>query len=208
MGDYPESENGVHKGGVQSVTHGLAHAMARRDDIECHVVSTIPPKGSVTYRRAGNLHVHYVRRLPIPRLASCKLHDVPELVRVVRAINPDVVHGQGQDCHGLAALRAGFPTVITSHGVTFVECQALKRHRFDLLGAWKVRTLIGWEREVFAGANEMIVISRYLPEVYGSMLRARTSFIENPISPSFYSLHRTPVLGRLLFVGTVVPRKC
>jgi glycosyltransferase involved in cell wall biosynthesis len=207
LGDYPISEGAIHEGGVQSVTHSLAHALARRDDIECHLVSAM--RGATTdYRRAGNLHVHYVRRLPLPRLLTCKIHDIPALVRVIGAIKPDVVHGQGQDRHGLAALRSGYPAVVTSHGVTFVESKFLKRHRLDLVGDMKMRMLIGWEREVFARAKEMIVISSYLSQIYGPMLRARTTLIDNPINPGFFALARAPVPGRLLFVGTVVPRKC
>ena len=207
VGNYPTSEDAIHEGGVQSVTHTLAHALARRDDIECHVVSAM--RGSMnSYRRAGNLQVHFIKRLPLPRLVTCKMHDVPSLVRVIRAIKPDIVHGQEVDRHGLAALQTGYPAVITPHGVTFVECQPLKRHSLDLIGAIKIRMLIGWEREVFARAKEMIIISRYLPQIYGSMLQARIAFIENPINRGFFSLVRAPVPGRLLFVGTVVPRKC
>ncbi len=152
--------------------------------------------------------MHYVKRLPLPRLLTCKIHDIPALVRVVRAINPDVVHGQGQDRHGLAALRSGYPAVVTSHGVAFVESQQQKRHRLDLVGDMKMRMLTGWEREVFSRAKEMIVISRYLPQIYGPMLRAHTTFIDNPINPGFFALARAPIPGRLLFVGAVVPRKC
>ena len=207
LGEYPVHEGGIHEGGVQSVTYHLAHALARRDDVECHVVAAM--SGAVTdYRREGNLHVHYVKRLPLPKLLTCKVHDIPALKRIVEAIDPDVVHGQEQDRHGLAALRSGYPAVVTPHGVTFIESRLLKRNRFDLLGEIKVRMLVGWEREVFARAAEMIVISRYLPQIYGAMLQAHISFIDNPIDADFFSLARAPVPGRLLFVGTVVPRKC
>lgn len=206
VGDYPCGEDTI-QGGIQSVTHNLAQALARRDDIECHLVAAMHG-AAADYHRTGNLHVHFVSRLPLPRLLTCKMRDVPSLVRVIRGIKPDVVHGQGQDRHGLAALRAGFPNVITTHGVTFVESRLLKRHRLDLIGAMKARMLVGWEREVFAHAKEMIMISRYLPNIYGPMLRARTTFIDNPIDPAFFSLARSPVPGRLLFVGSVVPRKC
>jgi glycosyltransferase involved in cell wall biosynthesis len=207
VGDFPAGEDGVPEGGVQSVTHSLAHALARRVDVECHVVCATH-RSTADYRTVGRLHVHYVKRLPLPKLVTCKLHDVPALASVIRDIRPDVVHGQGVDRHGLAALRSGYPTVITPHGVVFVESRALKRHRFDLLGGAKVRILTGWEREVFARAKDMIMISRYLPRIYGPMCQASSTFIDNPINPGYFSLTRSPVPGRLLFAGTVVPRKC
>lgn len=207
VGDYPTDEDGVVQGGVQSVTHALAHALARRPDVECHVVSAVlnPP---TAHRKVGPLHVHYISRLPLPQTVTCRLSDSPALSRVVRAIQPDVVHGQGQDRHALGALNAGCPTVITPHGVLFIESRLLRRNAWDLIGAAKIRLINGWEREVFGRAGHMILISRYLTEVYGGMLTAPSTFIDNPINRLYFDLPRAPEAGRLLFAGTVVPRKC
>ena len=207
VGDYPPAEDAIHEGGIQSVTFALAHALARRTDIECHVICSTRD-ARTRYRRVGELHVHYAPRLPLPRLVTCRIHDVPSLVPVIRSINPDIVHGQGQDRHSLAALRAGLPTVITPHGVFFIESRMLQRNRFDLLGMLKKRLVNSMEEEVFRRASDMVIISRYLPEIYGPMLSARPHFIENPINEEFFHVPRTPQPGRLLFVGTVVPRKC
>ncbi len=206
LGEYPVREDAIHGGGVQSVTHTLAHALARRADIECHVVcATRDPHES--YRRVGALHVHFVKRPPLPRLATCRAYDVPRLLAAVRAIDPDVVHGQGQDRHGLAAVRSGRPVVVTPHGVIFVESALYKRHALDPIGAVRKYLLDRTEREVFQRSPDMIIISRYLPSVYGSLLTGRTHFIENPIEQRFFELERRPERGRLLFAGTVVPRK-
>ena len=67
VGDYPVSEESIQEGGIQSVTYALAHALARRADIECHVITAM--KGATTeYRRIGELHVHYLRRSNIRHL--------------------------------------------------------------------------------------------------------------------------------------------
>jgi glycosyltransferase involved in cell wall biosynthesis len=206
VGEYPISEESIQEGGIQSVTYALAHALARRPDVECHVIAAM--SGATTkYRRVGALQVHYVRRLNLPRLVSQRVHDVPALVRLIRSINPDVVHGEGQDRQALAALGAGFPTVITPHGVLFIESRMMRRHALDIAGALKQYLINDMEREVFKRARDMIIISRYLPQIYGTMLQAHTHFIENPIGQEFFQLPRSPEAGRLLFVGTVVPRK-
>jgi len=206
VGEYPISEEAIQEGGIQSVTYALAHALARRPDVECHVIAAM--NGATTkYRRVGELQVHYVRRLNLPRLVTQRIHDVPALVRLIRSINPDIVHGEGQDRQALAALGAGFPTVITPHGVLFIESRMMRRHALDVAGALKRYLINDMEREVFRRARDMIIISRYLPQIYGTMLQARTHFIENPIDQEFFQLPRSPEAGRLLFVGTVVPRK-
>jgi glycosyltransferase involved in cell wall biosynthesis len=210
VGEYPITEESIQEGGVQSVTYALAHALARRQDIECHVIAAM--KGATTkYRRIGELHVHYIRRLNLRHLVSVALRilEVPALARLIRSIKPDIVHGQGQDRHALAALGAGFPAAITPHGVAFVESRMLRRHRLDFAGYLRLRQYLvnSTEREVFRRARDMIIISRYLPQIYGTLLRARQHFIENPIGQEFFNLSRSPEPGRLLFVGTVVPRK-
>lgn len=206
VGEYPVDEDAIHEGGIQSVTHGLAHALARRPEIECHVACAARAPRTL-YRQLDRLHVHFVPRLPLPRLATNRLHDVPRLVRLLRRLAPDVVHGQGQDRHGLASVRAGLPSVVTPHGVVFVESALLRRHALDLPGALRKWLLDRTEREVFRRARDMIIISPYLPKIYGPLLSARPHLIENPIDPAFFDLRREPVAGRILFAGTVVPRK-
>lgn len=207
VGTYPIDEDRSVQGGIQSVTRELAHALARRPDVECHVVSmSIEPQ--THYRRVGDLHVHYVRQARRFGSVTSRLFDRPALSRAVRALQPDIVHGQGQDRHSLGALAAGYPTIVTPHGVLFIENRAFRRHRFDLVGRLKVALLDAAERDVFRLADHMILISRYLPETYGSMLRAPSTFIDNPINPRYFDIARAPEPGRLLFVGSIVPRKC
>ncbi len=210
VGEYPITEESIQEGGVQSVTHALAHALARRPDIECHVIAAMKD-ATTKYRRIGELHVHYIRRLNIRHLVSVTLRmlDVPALVRLIRSINPDVVHGENQDRHALAALGAGFPTVITPHGVVFIETRMMARHWLDIAGYLRFRQYLvnEMEREVFRRARDMIITSRYLPQIYGPMLQAHQHFIDNPIGQEFFQVLRSPEPGRLLFVGTVVPRK-
>ena len=206
VGEYPVAEGAILEGGVQSVTYALAHALAGRPDIDCHVVAAMN-NAPTTYRQIGALHVHYVRRLNLPRLVTLRTNDVPRLIPVIRSIKPDVVHGQGQDRHALGALGSKLPCVITPHGVLFIESRLLQKSRWDALGVLKRRTVTQMEQEVFRRAQDMIIISRYLPRVYGTMLTARSYFIENPISDEYFHVQRAPEPGRMLFVGTVVPRK-
>ncbi len=202
LSDYPLTEDGTQTGGVISVTYALAHALARRDDIECHVVASADGV-TETYRQVGDLHVHFAKRLALPRLLTDHLYDVPKLRRIIREIDPDIVHGEGQDRHGLAAVASGYPNVVTPHGVAFIEAGLQK----GFLGPLKGWLMARNERLVFENSKDLIIISRYLPQIYGDLLQSNTHFIENPIDPAFFTLKREAVPTRLLFVGTVVPRK-
>jgi glycosyltransferase involved in cell wall biosynthesis len=206
VGDYPVNGGAAPQNGVQSVTHTLAHALAARADVECHVVSAMND-ATTSYRQVGALHVHYVKRPNLPRLVTLRINDVPRLRAVIRSIKPDVVHGQGQDRHALGALGSRFPSVITPHGVLFIEGRLLQKNQWDVLGALRRRGVTNMEREVFRRSRDMIIISRYLPQVYGSLLTARSHFIENPINDEYFRIRRAPEPGRTLFIGTVVPRK-
>lgn len=207
VGTYPVGEDVPVQGGIQSVTRELAHALARRPDVECHVVAAaIRPQTG--YRRVGNLHVHYVQQARRFGSITTRLLDRPALARAVRAIAPDIVHGQGQDRHSLGAIAAGRPTVVTPHGVLFIENEEHRRGRWDLLGATKIALQNAAEREVFRRAHHMIMISPYLRQTCGAMLVAPTTGIDNPIDSRYFALDRRPEPGRLLFVGSIVPRKC
>jgi glycosyltransferase involved in cell wall biosynthesis len=132
---------------------------------------------------------------------------VPALLRKIEEIEPDVVHGQAQDRHGLAAVLCGRPHVVTPHGVGHIESTLKIRGWYDFPARRRKRKMDGTEREIFERAGDMIIISRYLVAVYADMLTATPHLIENPIDPNFFDVERKPEPGRLLFVGTVVPRK-
>jgi glycosyltransferase involved in cell wall biosynthesis len=205
LSDYPLDE-AIAEGGIQSVAQALAQAMARHDDIECHIVCSA--RGAREgYQRHGQLHVHYIPRPPLPQLLTERLLDVRRLLGAVNAISPHIVHGEGQERHGLAAVRSGRQHVVAPHGVVVRESTLKSGSRPNLKGLLRKSLMDRTELEVFRRARNMIILSEYLPHVYGDMLSSRIEFIENPIAPEFFDLKNSREAGRFLFVGTVVARK-
>jgi glycosyltransferase involved in cell wall biosynthesis len=203
-GEYPTRPGDLRGGGVQAVTAYLAQALARRGDVELHVVASVREPPAVEVELDGYV-VHYVARPPLPRLLTCYPYDVPRLVRRIRRLEPDIVHGQGQTRHGLAAVRCGLPHVVTPHGVLFVESRLLRTSPAGYLKSW---LLDGQERDLFRRARDIILISRYLESVYGALLRGKQlHFVENPVDEAFFGLRRDPDPHELLFVGGVMARK-
>lgn len=130
--------------------------------------------------------------------------------RAVRSIAPDVVHVQGQNHVAPAALAAGFPTVVTLHGILYREqhisdptASRGTRLRARLRNGLNAR----FERTTLRRARHLIIISPYVLKAVDHLTRAATHMIPNPIDADFYAIPRRPVPGRVLFVGVVGARK-
>jgi glycosyltransferase involved in cell wall biosynthesis len=79
-------------------------------------------------------------RLPYPNLTprhiTFQLYNQARLTKVVRAINPDVIHGQsGSSFPAIATLKKIAPTVITYHGSPAVQ-HALALKSINKGGSW------------------------------------------------------------------------
>jgi glycosyltransferase involved in cell wall biosynthesis len=86
------------------------------DQVDVHVVSCIRRPLPAPAILSGNIHYHAV-----PVSGGYRRTLFTEAVRrtraVIRKIDPDIVHGQGnEDYPGLCAVFSGFPNVVTVHG--------------------------------------------------------------------------------------------
>jgi glycosyltransferase involved in cell wall biosynthesis len=143
------------------------------------------------------------RRLPY-------VHEHRAVARRLRAIAPDVVHVQGQNVLGPAALSAGLPTVVTLHGILYRE-QHIGDATASALSRLKARARNGlnarFEATTLKRARHLVIISPYVLDAVRHMTSAEAHMIPNPIDDDFYALERRPVDDRVLFVGVVGARK-
>jgi glycosyltransferase involved in cell wall biosynthesis len=106
--------------------------------------------------------------------------------------------------HAYVAVRSGYPSLITVHGV--------QREDFKYLWGWQHK-LHGWLQGVLiegycvAHARHAIVISPYLVQALPALQRATLHPIPNPVPDSYF--HLTPETDplRILYAGVIVPRK-
>lgn len=132
------------------------------------------------------------------------------VVRALRDIAPDVVHVQGQNHIGPAALAAGLPTVVTLHGILYREQHIVDptaSRASQIRGRLRNGLNARFERYTLAHARHLVIISPYVLEAVEHLTTARIHMIPNPIEDGFFTLPRDPVPGRVLFVGVVGPRK-
>ena len=190
-------------GGVQAVTSYLVDAISRFSDIELHVLRFRAGLSQVSEIKGPGYVLH---TLPISRLGTLNGYrsDQSVLDQCLRSIRPDVVHSQGGGHLGILAMRAGYPVVVTIHGILAREAQferGLRRQLRIRFQAWLE------EHHCIQRGQHTILISPYVGELLGSKLAGQRYLIPNPVDSAFFELARREVPGTVLFAGRLNARK-
>ena len=177
------------------------------DKAEVHVISCLqkaPP--SSPRKLAENIYYH---GLHVPNIGWMKTGYqgcIRAVRKVLRTIEPDIVHGQGteRDC-GMCAAFSGYPNVLTIHGVMSVIHELTKGTASGYY--WLAKHL---EALALRRSCGVITISPYVEKLV-SQFNGRTWFIPNAVQSLFFTPstrceHRTghPML---INVGVVSRRK-
>lgn len=107
----------------------LSNALARRSDVELHLVVDSSRVASCQQVRKGGIVFHVVKTgiplldrnfpswLPLDVLSGFR-PDIFRLLREVREIKPDIVHAHGTEAaYALTAVKSGIPCLISMQGV-------------------------------------------------------------------------------------------
>jgi glycosyltransferase involved in cell wall biosynthesis len=202
IADHPDVGSPI-DGGVQAVTSYLVDALSSLDEVELHVISF-----RIGLRRSlVKEHQHYVHHLlPFGDLGAITgfARDQSTLNRLLAEIRPNVVHSQGAGHHGILAIRCGYPSVMTIHGIHSQEAAYLSGLRR------RIRTkLQGWmtERYCIRQTSHTILISPYVAEYYGNSLSGEHYLIPNPIDEKLFNVERHECPSRILFLGRLYALK-
>lgn len=209
VGSFPLDSNRI-EGGVQSAFAYLVNGLRQIDDLEIHILTF----GGRSLKGADQLEQDGVtiHLLPLfPRFEMAKNFRTYQTVlnEKLAQIRPSVVHAQDATDHAYVALRSGYPTVVTVHGV--------RREDGKYVGSWRVRLrnyvyslLI--ERSIMRKTHHLIAISRYVTAYYTKLLRPNVQvyYVPNAIDASFFDLAKSANGSdsqTILFAGRVIPRK-
>ena len=201
VGNYPAQPDKIH-GGVEAVTRYLSQALQTVDDIELDVVTLLPPGQPDRTASHGRVRVHYLERSTLPSYLSIA-QDTQRMRDCLRALQPDIVHAHVANEFALAARTAGYPWLVTLHGMKFREAQ-LERGLVNRWREWVVRRT---EMSIVRSAKHLIAISSYVRDVFETVTSAKIYDVSNPVPQPFFDLGAQPVKGRLLFVGKMLPIK-
>ncbi|MGQ9585482.1 MAG: glycosyltransferase family 4 protein [Anaerolineae bacterium] len=202
VGAYP-ADPGRMEGGIHSVVAYLVEGLRQESGAEIHVVTGVCPGESTEVRQVRGAWVH---PFVWPRFGRLTFHRraVARMIQVLREIAPDVVHGQGPAAsYALAAMKSGFPYVVTWHAAMFREAAVVPGLVPHLVYALDIL----YERYCWRRMREVIAISPYVEREYRAMTQARFHLIENPIVDPFFEIEGEGEEDRVFCAARIIPRK-
>jgi glycosyltransferase involved in cell wall biosynthesis len=195
------------RGGVQAAFAYLVNGLVELDALDIHLL---------TFRQSDWLGADLIKQngmtihlLPVyPRFERLRNYRSYQTILNERLaqIRPDIIHAQEAAADALVALRSGYPTVVTAHGIRYEDqkyCGSWNRRiRFIFDGVLT-------ERYVIRHSRYLIAISHYVAEYFAKLLspEAKRYFIPNAIDKRFYCLPVSTDRPIVLFAGRVIPVK-
>jgi glycosyltransferase involved in cell wall biosynthesis len=159
-------------------------------EIEVHVISCLKERVPATHRVASNIFYH---GLHVPGKWARTLYSaaVRRTREKICELNPDIVHGQGteREC-ALAAVRSGYPNVVTLHGIMRTLAKTMHAPMFSfsrlqaILEAWAVRRTFG-----------VVCLTNHTRRQVEHLNR-RTWIVPNAVNSSFLQLNRANAIRR------------
>lgn len=206
LGAYPLDTAQIF-GGVQAAYVYLVKGLAQMDNLDLHVLMFRPSEEPVADSiKQTNLTLHFLPRYPrFERLRNYRTYQKIVNTKLAQ-IKPDLIHAQDAGADALVALRSGYPTVITVHGIRWED----GKH----YSSWIKRLRVSFdslltERYVVRQARHLIAISSYVTSYFKDMLKpeAEVFYLPNAIDERFFNLDKKPDEQIILFAGRVIPRK-
>jgi glycosyltransferase involved in cell wall biosynthesis len=206
LGSYPLDPAQIF-GGVQAAYAYLVKGLAQQNDLELHVL-TLRPAGyaGADQIEQAPLTLHLLPPYPrFERLRNYRTYQA-SVNKKLAQIRPHLIHAQDAGADALVALRSGFATVMTVHGIRWED----GKH----YSAWNKRLRVYYdslltEQYVVRHARHLIAISPYVTRYFKDRLRPDVEVynLPNAIDERFFELGHSQAEPRILFAGRVIPRK-
>ncbi|MDW7979899.1 MAG: glycosyltransferase family 4 protein [Verrucomicrobiales bacterium] len=184
----------------------LLEGFAELGEPEIHIISCLQKPVQPYARIAPNIHYHALHVPKIGWLRTGYQGCVRAVRRKLRALRPDIVHGQGteREC-ALCAVLSGFPNVVTVHGIM----QEVKRALNAGLGSFHWFAA-AFERFTLRRAGGVVCNSTHTEAVV-RRFNIRTWRVPNALRRAFLESTPSQPSGlskcRLLNVGSIYPLK-
>ena len=183
----------------------LLQGFALLPEVEVHVVSCTQQASPAPEKLAANIFFH---SLLVPKLGWARTAFqgcIRAVRRKLRAIRPDIVHGQGteRDC-ALSAVFSGYPNVVTVHGNMRRIARVTRARPFSY---WWVAARL--EAFTLPRSLGVVCLTRHTESAVSGLAR-RTWIVPNAVHAAFFEVNAHPRPGtppRILCVGNVCALK-
>lgn len=189
-------------GGLQAVACDLVRGFKAMDGLELHVVHCTKEVDADRVVRDGPVFVHYLHA-PRRRIVPNMLTSVWKLRREFRRIRPDVVNAH-MGHYAAAGIWAGFPTILTIHGIVWREAEIFRQTWFDRL---RYRAAMLYDRFAVRRVQKVVAINPYVRREYQAEDDPRWTEIPIPVSDDYFAVSDRTVPGRILCAGTITELK-
>lgn len=172
-------------------------------EAEVHVISCLQKPAPAPEKIAPNIWYHGLHVPKIGWLRTGYLGCIRAARKKLRAIKPDIVHGQGteRDC-AISTVFSGFPNVVTIHGNMRSVAHVYHAPPFSFL--WLAARL---EAFTIPRSDGIVCITHYTQDAVAKLAK-RTWVIPNAVNSRFFEIQPAPVEPPVcLCVGSICLRK-
>ncbi|MCG2700269.1 glycosyltransferase family 4 protein [Candidatus Parcubacteria bacterium] len=202
LGQYPLNPEKI-RGGVETCIIGLANELKKYPDIELHILTLEIMQKDIT-KTVDNATIHYLASPPLPRFITKNTIDKNKTIKKIKELKPDIVHAHMYDS-GYYALKSGFPSLITIHGIAMDEYDI--KIQSGLLEMIRRMVYLPIEQYVFKRAKVLTVLSPYTKKKIELFCNGEIHIIPNGINKEWFNIQNKEIDGRILFVGRIFPVK-
>jgi len=199
---YPWNRD-VLPGGVTAVGYYFTSGLARIPDLDLHVICCQPDVERDTVQERDGATIHFLSdRTRLSQLMRM-WPQRRKMARVVRRIQPDLVHAQGLGVPAAGALDTNLPCLITIHGIMWKEPVEHPSPITRLGNHLRFRNAY---RQMLRTEN-VILSSGYVSEVLPDDRQYREFVVNNPVGEEIFDIQNRPTSPHVLVVGGLRRRK-
>ena len=193
------------KGGVERHTQYIVDELSN-SELDVHVFSVSKDSENNIQKLRTNVTLHTIKSLKLSMTITGVSTDLYNLIKEVKKIQPDLVHGQMVGApYGIATyyLCKNYPSILTVHTLISQNSKikrTLKSKLHDAL--WHYL-----EKLEIRNIKYIITVSEHLKPDILSMGGSKIYTIPNGITPEWLKIEPKTIEGRVLFVGRILPIK-
>lgn len=213
VGPFPISLDCI-RGGVESSVYGLANELAKQHDV--HVID-LP-------RLHGRDAIEYINDIVIHRYSNNGSYNKDteqracDVIRDIISLSPDIVHIHGTMKFSYSLYKClstvGVKTVLTVHGLSYVEKKNILQRNFTLKHLYQFITQSYYEFKLLNIAQSVIVDTEYVAEHIRKCYKKRKInrlpnlfVIPQGINENYFRINNSPSSNIILSVGAISKRK-